>query len=150
MSRVAWVTGSATMGRGSQCHGHLCCTQGFGVRRHWCCRQGGWSHRHLCGWRDGVAGSAAPSFPVAMGATAASKLELSTPPPQLLPVEFSEALGPASMARITGTTSTSPPVPPLLCVPVHSPLDVQMCGTTWCPGVWGRGTFAELWMFYWL
>ena len=32
---------------------------------------------------------------------------------------------------------------PTSSVPVHPPLDVQMCGIFWC-----MGTFAELWIFY--
>ena len=36
---------------------------------------------------------------------------------------------------IAGTASTAAPVPPPLCVPVHPPLDVQMCGILWHPGV---------------
>ena len=50
--------------------------------------------------------------------------------------------------RIAGTTSTVPQVPPPLCVLVHPPLGVQICGILQCPGVLGRGTFVESWMFY--
>ena len=53
-------------------------------------------------------------------------------------------------ARIAGTTSKIPLFPPPLCVPVHPPLDEQVCGILWHPGMLGRGTFVELWVFYWL
>lgn len=33
-------------------------------------------------------------------------------------------------------------------VPIHSPLDGQMCGTLWHPGMLDRGSFVVLWMFY--
>ena len=36
-----------------------------------------------------------------------------------------------------------------LCVLVHPPLHLQVCEILWSPGVLGRGTFVELWMFYW-
>ena len=54
-------------------------------------------------------------------------------------------------ARISGTTSTVPSFLSPLCILVHPPLHIQMCGTLWHPVVLvGRGTFVELWMFYWL
>ena len=43
-----------------------------------------------------------------------------------------------------------PSVLPPLCVPVHPPLNVQICGNLWHPSGLSRGTFVELWMLYWL
>lgn len=43
----------------------------------------------------------------------------------------------------------SPHLPPL-CVSVHPPSSVQTCGILQHPGVLGRVTFVELWIFYWL
>ena len=43
------------------------------------------------------------------------------------------------------------PVVPVLPVGLLCPpTDVQMYGCLWCPGMSGRGTFVELWIFYWL
>ena len=39
--------------------------------------------------------------------------------------------------------SGSPP----LCAPIHPLLSALVCGSLWCPGVLGRGSF-ELWRFY--
>ena len=33
---------------------------------------------------------------------------------------------------------------------LHLPLDKQVSGTLWHPGMLGRGNLVELWMFYWL
>lgn len=46
--------------------------------------------------------------------------------------------------KIAGTASAIAPVPPLLCAPVHPPLDAQKGSIVWHPGVLGRGTFVEL------
>lgn len=43
----------------------------------------------------------------------------------------------------------SPHLPPL-CGSVHPPSSVQTCGILQHPGVLGRVTFVELWIFYWL
>ena len=51
---------------------------------------------------------------------------------------------------ITGTSSTVHLVSPPVFVPVHTPLNEQIYGTVQCPCVFSKGTFAELWMFYWL
>ena len=64
---------------------------------------------------------------------------------------FSGAAGSATTTR--GLGSQVPPVLLLwLCLlyVFCTPLDVQMYGILQCPGVLGRGTFLELWMFYWL
>lgn len=64
---------------------------------------------------------------------------------------FSGSVGSTSVAEgLTDTTSTVPMYSPPLYVPIHPPLHVQLCAILWCPVVWCRGTFVELWMFYWL
>ena len=40
--------------------------------------------------------------------------------------------------------------PASLCISVHLPLGVQMCGILQCPVVLGRSTFFELWLFHWI
>ena len=62
---------------------------------------------------------------------------------------FSGAVGSGTMAGrpgIVATTSFSLG-PPLLYVPTQSLLDLHTCGSLWHPGVLGRETFVELWMF---
>lgn len=61
---------------------------------------------------------------------------------------FSGAVGSATGIGLANTVSTVSLVLPPLCVPAHIPLDVPVCRTLWHPGVLGRGTFVELWMFY--
>lgn len=50
--------------------------------------------------------------------------------------------------RIASTASSVPPVLPPLCVQIHPPSKVKMCGSLQCPSVLGRETFVELWIFY--
>ena len=64
---------------------------------------------------------------------------------------FSGTVGSTSVAEgLTDTLSTVPMCSPPLYVPIHPLLHVQLCAILWCPVVWCRGTFVELWMFYWL
>ena len=65
-------------------------------------------------------------------------------------VRFSETAGWAAMNGDYRNRLCCAPIPPPLCIPVHSTLDVQMCGILWSPGVLGRVTFVRLGMFYWL
>ena len=53
-------------------------------------------------------------------------------------------------AGIAGTASVAPLVLPPPCVPGHPPLDLQIYGILSYFCVLGRGTFIDLWMFYWL
>lgn len=62
---------------------------------------------------------------------------------------FSGAVGSATGIGLADTVSTASLVLPPLRVPAHIPLDVPACRILWHPGVLGRGTFVELWMFYW-
>lgn len=49
---------------------------------------------------------------------------------------------------MAGAASAVPPVPPPLCIPIHAPSDVPMCGFLHSPGVLGGGIAVELWRFY--
>ena len=60
---------------------------------------------------------------------------------------FSGAVGSATGIGLADTVSTVSLVLPPLCVPAHIPLDAPVCRIIWHPGVLGRGTFVELWMF---
>lgn len=48
-------------------------------------------------------------------------------------------------AEFFGAVGSAVPQDPVLCIPVHPPLDVQKAGIVWHPGVFGRGTFVALW-----
>lgn len=61
---------------------------------------------------------------------------------------FSGAVGSATGIGLADTVSTASLVLPPLRVPAHIPLDVPACRILWHPGVLGRGTFVEEWMFY--
>ena len=65
---------------------------------------------------------------------------------------FSGNVDSAVEARELGfcTASMVPLVPPPLCVPIYSPLDIQMCRILHHCDVLDRDTFVELWIFYWL
>lgn len=67
----------------------------------------------------------------------------------LFPLLFLSSLGSwlshhGEGVAIMGTTSAVTPVPPPLCILVHSPAGVRRCGSLWCPGVRDRGTFIEM------
>lgn len=67
----------------------------------------------------------------------------------LFPLLFLSSLGSwlshhGEGVAIMGTTSAVSPVPPPLCILVHSPAGVRRCGSLWCPGVRDRGTFVEM------
>lgn len=49
--------------------------------------------------------------------------------------------------RISGTVSSFLLILPSLCIPVHPPLHVQMCGILQHPGVLGQVIFVELRIF---
>ena len=158
MSRMSWVTGSVTVGgvgEGSQGAGLLChvlccwvhelhhCREGVGVQSLGC----------LHSWWDRVTGPL-PLLPsylwpwVLLWSGVESHL-------CCLPC-FYWVLWNCGLSHcgkgigLAGTASTVLPVLTPLCVPAHITLDVQIWRILCHPGVWGRSTFVELWMFYWL
>ena len=46
-------------------------------------------------------------------------------------------------AEFFGAVGSAVPQDPVLCIPVHPPLDVQKAGIVWHPGVFGRGTLLS-------
>lgn len=131
----------------TELHGHFCYFQCCKVCR-LCCYERGCGH--LCSWKDGVPGStAADAVAASIMATWIQDL-CALPPPQLLNsfglYSFSF---PGWWARIPDIASAVTPILPPLSVPIYPTLDVLP--TFRCPpGVWDKGTFVELWMFYWL
>lgn len=85
---------------------------------------------------------------VAMGTTAPGKPESFALPPLLLLGSLGLGLGKG--AGIADTTSNILPIPSPLYVPVHLLLYVRIHEILQHPGMLGRGTFAELFVFYWL
>ena len=82
-----------------------------------------------CGWKVRVSCTASPDAARFSGPSRLSSL--------------------GHLSGITSTICTIPLVTPPLWVPIQLPFDVQLCGIFQGPGMLGRGTFAELWMFYW-
>lgn len=68
----------------------------------------------------------------------------------LVATSFSEAVCSTASFRGPGCQHGLCSCPAPLCISVHPPLGVQMCGILQCPVVLGRSTFFELWMFHWI
>lgn len=130
-------------------HGSLCCVQCFKLHGLCCCGTGG---KALV--------SCAPQW---------LEGQCLRPHCQCCPVTCGHrCTGNCSLeARVVRTTSPAiaalsgepglqvpPPLFPwshlLLSVPVHPPLDAQVCGILHHPRMFGRSTSVELWMSYWL
>ena len=86
-------------------------------------------------------------FPVAVGTTAAERLVMCVLPSLMLLGSLGLQAQPLQLGVQGHRHTTAPLVPSPLCVPVHLPLDVQMCGILHHPGVLGRGNSVELWVF---
>ena len=94
-----------------------------------------------------AAAAAAAQCSVAMGVTAAGKLESCVPPPLLLlgSLWLLAQLPQNKDQDYRHYLCSSPISASSMCFSIHRSLDVQIL---WHLGVLGRDTFVELWMFY--
>ena len=157
ISGVSCVPGSATVARGwrgwrSQGKGSLCYVWGCWVCGSHCCRQN-WGVKvpPRRGTRSLGPTPTAAWFPVVTGITVAQRLKRRVLPPLMLPRSLGQWAEPLQ-PRVWDWSIPGSSVPwfYLLCVHVHLPFQVQMCGILQRPVVFSRDTFVGPCMFHWL
>ena len=140
------------------CRGSGRCDLGLQMPLQGCCaskhhhgQQRACCHMHLCSWKLGIALSCHCCwFPVARCLDAAGRSKCHALPILMLP----GFLGLADLAALAICLGSQAPSVLFLwfrhlCESQPTHFDVQVCGIFQGPGMLGRGTFVELWMFYW-
>ena len=98
---------------------------------------GAWRYGCFSGWRGVVSGPTAAAAQLIWGLLRLGGWNCIVCTASPATTGFSGAEGSAAEV-VERALQAAPP----LCVPVHSPLYVLMCGVLWRPGVLGRGTFC--------